>query len=378
MVKIAAPKLVEVTKVKVHPNNVKEHPEKQINNLIQLIKWVGFKDPIVLDKDFNCKAGHGRLLAAQKLGMKEVPYVSLEGLTKKQMDLFIYMDNQINESPWIKENVQLLLQDIPMQELELFDVDWNGVVKPKYDEEKFPIPEPPVNPKTKIGQTYKLGNHRVMCGDSTKDLGKLINEQKINLTLTDPPYNIGFNYNAIKDKQSSEAYLETMKTVFDQVSMNNVILTCGPQNLDIWYKIKKPTDIGIWRKPNSRSGASAFHFRRCEPILFYGKFAKRTDDYFEYSREDSKELEQVENEKGVGRAYEKYSPFKPVNLWRDIIESYSKQNETVLDPFLGTGTSVIACEQTNRICYGMELDPAYCDVIVQRWENLTGKKAQLC
>ena len=127
MVKIPAPELIEVTKVKVHPTNVKEHPEKQIDNLVQLIQWVGFKDPIVLDENNMCRAGHGRLLAAQKLGMKEVPCVYLEGLTKKQMDLFIYMDNQINESPWINENVQLILKDIPTADLQLFKLDWDHV-----------------------------------------------------------------------------------------------------------------------------------------------------------------------------------------------------------------------------------------------------------
>lgn len=369
--------MIEVTKVKTHPNNVKEHPEKQIKNLMQLIEWVGFKDPIVLDKDHNCKAGHGRLIAAERLGMKEVPFVTLEGLTKKQMDLFIYMDNQINESPWIKENVELLLKDIPMKDLEIFDIEWDGIRKQDYEEEEFPVPEPPVVPKSKLGQIYKLGNHRVMCGDSTKDLDKLINGSKIDLVLTDPPYNIGFSYNAVNDKKSWDEYFGLMNSIFESLSKYNLILTCGPQNLDIWYKIKKPNDIGIWRKPNSRSGASAFHFRRCEPILFYGKFQKRTDDYFEFSRENSKDLEAVENDNGVGRKYEKYSPFKPVNLWRELVASFSKNSNIILDAFLGTGTTVIACEQTNRICYGMELDPSYVDVIIQRWENHTGKKATL-
>jgi ParB-like chromosome segregation protein Spo0J len=103
MVKIPEPKLIEISKVKIHPNNVKEHPDKQIKNLVKLIEWVGFKDPIVIDKDFTCRAGHGRLLAAERLGMTEVPYVMLDGLTKKQMDLFIFMDNQINESPGLNK-----------------------------------------------------------------------------------------------------------------------------------------------------------------------------------------------------------------------------------------------------------------------------------
>ena len=192
MVKIAAPRLIEVTKVKVHPNNVKEHPEKQIKNLMQLIKWVGFKDPIVLDKDNNCKAGHGRLLAAERLGMEQVPFVLLDGLTKKQMDLFIYMDNQINESPWIKDNVELLLEEIPMKDLELFDLNWEGVRKPNLQEESQPVPEPPAEPKSQLGDIYQLGNHRIMCGDSTKDLDKLM-DKDADVGFTSPPYNAGEN-----------------------------------------------------------------------------------------------------------------------------------------------------------------------------------------
>ena len=143
MIEIPVARMIEVTKVKVHPNNVKEHPKSQISNLMQLIQWVGFKDPIVLDKNNMLRAGHGRLIAAKRLGMNEIPYVSLEGLTKKQMDLYVYMDNHVNESHWIKENVELVLQEIPKKDLELFEVDWDGIRKPEYPEESEPVPEPP-------------------------------------------------------------------------------------------------------------------------------------------------------------------------------------------------------------------------------------------
>ena len=136
MVEIPIANRIEISKCIVHPNNVKEHPENQIKNLMQLIEWVGFKDPIVLDEGNNVKAGHGRLIAAQKLGMTEVPYVRLEGLSEKQMDLFIYMDNQINESPWINENVQLILKDIPKQDLELFELDWDKAKGAEYKKQE--------------------------------------------------------------------------------------------------------------------------------------------------------------------------------------------------------------------------------------------------
>lgn len=135
MVKIPVVGMISIDKIKIHPNNVKEHPEKQIANLVQLIQWVGFKDPIVLDQENICRAGHGRMIAAKKLGMLEIPYVRLEGLTKSQMDLFIYMDNQINESPWINENVQLVLKDIPTKDLELFQLDWDHIGEGEFKKE---------------------------------------------------------------------------------------------------------------------------------------------------------------------------------------------------------------------------------------------------
>jgi len=120
--------LIEITKLKRHPHNIKKHPEEQIKNLMELMKIIGFKDPIVIDKKCEIKAGHGRLEAAINLGMKQVPYIPLEGLTKKQMDLFMYMDNYVNESPWIDDNVQLLLEDVPIVDLDTFDVQWDGII----------------------------------------------------------------------------------------------------------------------------------------------------------------------------------------------------------------------------------------------------------
>jgi len=186
--------MIELSECKIHPTNVKEHPEKQIKNLMQLIEWVGFKDPIVLDKTNTVRAGHGRLIAAERLGMKEIPYVLLEGLTKSQMDLFIYMDNQINESPWIKENVQLILKDIPKKDLEMFELNWDGVRAPDIQEETEPIPDPPAEPKSKFGDIYQLGEHRVMCGDSTNaEQMKQLCNIPVTISFTSPPYNLGKN-----------------------------------------------------------------------------------------------------------------------------------------------------------------------------------------
>jgi len=394
VVKIAAPRLIEVTKVKVHPNNVKEHPEKQIKNLMQLIKWVGFKDPIVLDKDNNCKAGHGRLLAAERLGMEQVPFVLLDGLTKKQMDLFIYMDNQINESPWIKDNVELLLEEIPMKDLELFDLNWEGVRKPNLQEESQPVPEPPAEPKSQLGDIYQLGNHRIMCGDSTKDLDKLM-DKDADVGFTSPPYNAGENTlsgNIIMQKSryansdDVNGWLTLMENFTKECLKHTKYLFVNLQQLsgnkfdfiEYLHLFKNNfVDEIIWAKNNKQMPAMAKNTlnSRFEHILIYspnnkpnraittGDFRGTVPNWYESNGQTRNEYSKI------------HAATFPIELPQFIIHNFTQTNNIVLDPFLGTGTTLIACEQTNRICYGMEIDPAYIDVIIQRWENFTGQRA---
>jgi len=361
VVKIPAPRLLEVSKLKVHPNNVKEHPEKQIKNLVQLIKWVGFKDPIVVDKDNNVKAGHGRLLAAQRLGMEQVPTVLLEGLTKKQMDLFIYMDNQINESPWIKDNVQLLLQEIPMKDLETFDIDWQEVREPQIVEEEYPTPELPTTPKAKLGQIYQLGNHVIMCGDSLTQLDLLLQGKKPQLLFTDPPYGLGGyagrsgNFTPVEgDDQAADKFYNALpKDIPERYIWGN------------WLNIRSidetPRDVIVWKKNNFGMGKG--YRGQYEICLYFGAFAGSDSDLWEVKKDFVTEY--------------KHPTQKPTELGRRAIMNSSKENDIVLDCYLGSGSTVIACEQTNRICYGMEIDPAYIDVIILRWENFTGREAKL-
>ncbi len=400
VVKIPVAGMIEVTKVKTHPNNVKKHPKEQINNLMQLMKWVGFKDPIVLDKDNNLKAGHGRLIAADKLGMTEVPYIRLEGLTKKQMDLFIYMDNQINESPWIKENVELLLEEIPMKDLELFELDWDGVRKPKYTEETDEVPLPHKTPKTKLGDIYQLGNHRIMCGDSSKDVEHLMDGVKADLIFSDPPYNVDYkadeNWRYSKKTNIKERNLRTLGTVkndkmddeeFDkmlsQVFKNLDKITTKNANYYICFgwstieQIKKHfetynhlSSLIVWVK--DQSILSIKNYRARHEFILYGWKLKSKHYWCGIKNE-----EDVWNvSRGNKNAY-LHPTQKPIELPRRAIQNSSQKNNIVLDPFCGSGSTLIACEQTGRTCYGMELDPAYVDVIIERWQNFTGKEAKL-
>ena len=392
MVKIPAPGLIDISSVKLHPTNVKQHPESQIKNLVQLIKWVGFKDPIVLDKDDMCRAGHGRIIAAQQLGMKQVPYVRLEGLTKKQMDLFIYMDNQINESPWIKENVQLVLQDIPMQDLEMFDVNWDGVRKPILDEETGELPPLPDNAKAKLGQVYQLGKHRILCGDNQTpgNYQILLQQVKVAQLNTDPPYGVMYGeknayLNALDGGKRIEKQYENDELDFDYNKMFKIIFENIPwadyNTIYIWSGGQKLIELRqtmdeckikfsqylIWLKNNHVLTRQDYSSKN--EFCLYGwkgrhKFYSgfRTN-ILEYDKPMANKLHPTQ---------------KPPELIAQTILDGSTKDDVVLDLFLGSGTTLIAAEQAGRACYGMEIDPAYIDVIIKRWENFTGGKAKLC
>lgn len=360
---------------------------------MQLIKWVGFKDPIVLDKDNNVKAGHGRLIAAERLGMKEVPFVTLEGLTKKQMDLFIFMDNQINESPWIKENVQLLLKEIPMKDLELFDLNWDGVRPPDINDETDQVPEKPTEPKTKLGDVYQLGKHKVICGDSTdpETYKKLLGDNKMTIIFTSPPYNVGKSeqkYENNNDNLKPEEYLEFLNKFtqncinFARYSFINIQYLASNKDTFIEYIYhwkKNLVDRAIWNKklgqpPRIRNIMNpAF-----EDILIFSTpelAKKRVIDTADFHGTVQNIFE------GRGNRQNEFADIHkatfPIDLPFHFIKTFSKINESILDPFGGTGTTLIAAEQLFRTCFIIELDPGYVDVIIERWENFTGKKAIL-
>ena len=363
---------IDPKKLKPHPNNVKIHTKEQVKGIAEAIKLLGiFKDPIVIDKKNLVWIGNGRLEAALMLEMPLVPIIYLDHLSQKHRKALMILDNRLNESKWNKENMISVLAEIQDFDFQIFNVDFKEFQPKEIIQDS--IPEKRKTTDVKQGDIFQLGNHRLMCGDSREDISEFIKNCNPKYTITDPPYNIGFKYNSHKDKQNKSDYAEFMKKIFDNIPSANIILTPGPKNLGIWYGIKEPDDIGTWVKRNSRSGASAFHFRRCEPILFYGKFKKRNDDLFDFSMENYKELDAIQTEVGVA---ENHAPAKPLKFWACLITDFTEEKEIVFDPFMGTGTTIIACEQTNRICYGIEIDRFYIQVIIDRWEKLTGRKAK--
>ncbi len=323
--------------------------------------------------------------------MKEEPFVTLEGLTKKQMDIFINMDNQINESPWNKNNVQLLLQEIPMKELELFDVNWDGVRKPILDEETGELPPLPDKPTAKIGQVYQLGKHRILCGDNQdpKNYNLLIEDNKVSQLNTDPPYGVMYGeknayLNALdggkrieKQYENDELdfdYNKMFKIIFDNIpwaDYNTIYIWSGGQKLVQLRQTMEECKIKfsqylIWLKNNHVLTRQDYSSKN--EFCLYGwkgrhKFYSgfRTN-ILEYDKPMANKLHPTQ---------------KPPELIAQTILDGTKKDDIVLDLFLGSGTTLIASEQAGRVCFGMELDPSYIDVIITRWENFTGNKAKL-
>lgn len=254
---------------------------------------------------------------------------------------------------------------------------FQSVLEKKFDmnfeREEGDIPEKPITSKTKLGDTYQLGNHRVMCGDSTKDTEKLLDGQNPVLTFTDPPFNIDYsgikqNHKKIENDNMKEEDFETFLVESLKSISETSYVCCNWKSYSVFERVmnkinKKIKSCIIWDKEIPAQNLDKY-FKEHEFILYCGDFGGEKTIRGDVWR--------------IKREYSKVHPTsKPTELCAIGIKDSSKESEIIYDPFLGSGSTLIACEQTNRICYGMELDPAYVDVIVKRWENFTGNKAKL-
>jgi len=335
-----------------YPDNAKKHPAKQIRQIANSIKEFGFNQPIVVDSRGFIIVGHGRYEAAKLLGLTEAPVLEVN-LNEEQTIAYRLADNKLNESEW---DMNLVIEELkglsePMLELTGFDKDL--ILEP--DEKDDEIPEN-VPPKAKLGDLWLLGEHRVLCGDSTKleDVERLMDGKKADMVFTDPPY--GMNYSGRGEKTSNKILGDNI----DPTDFYNVGSDI-PERY-IWgrvenYKhlLEEPRDTIIWKKNNFGMGSG--YRGQYECCFYYGNFAGSDSDVWEVSKDGKYE----------------HPTQKPVDLCVRAIRN--SQPTLIIDYFLGSGSTLIAAEKTGRICYGMELDPKYVDVIVKRWEEYTGKTA---
>ncbi|MCM1532904.1 MAG: DNA modification methylase [Ruminococcus flavefaciens] len=378
------------------------------------IKEFGFKMPIVIDTDGEIIAGHTRIKAAKKLGLAEVPCIIADDLTPDQIKAFRLADNKTAElAEWDFELLQLELEEINLDMTEFgFDTTMPG--EPYEDDYE---PEPPAEPKTKPGEMFKLGRHTLLCGDATRaaDYLKLTGGYAVDLLLTDPPYNVdyeGKTKDKLKienDKKDDTAFYDFLNTAFE-----NAAEALKPGG--VWYifhadsegenfrraareRLGKVRECLIWNKNTIVLGRQDYQWKH-EPVLYGWKDGAAhyfVDDrtqatVYEDKGIDLKKLKKDEaikllqeifsdkisttviNEDKPARSAE-HPTMKPIKLLAQFIRNSTHPNEKVLDPFGGSGSTLIACEQLGRVCYTMELDPRYCDVIIDRWEKLTGQKA---
>ena len=382
-------------------NNSRTHSDEQVAQIAASIKEFGFNNPILVDKDSGIIAGHGRLQAARKLGLTEVPCVRLEHLTETQRKAYIIADNRLalnagwdNELLTIELN-ELLADGFALEILGFDSEELKTLLDPLepteglVDEDQ--VPEVPEEPKTKPGDIYQLGRHRLMCGDSTSiDAVEKLMPETANMIFTDPPYLMDFTggihadgsksfnakHGAIKNDKMSEQegndFLDAINAIIKVKVDGAFYITFYRLGIGKYYASFDRTGLKcrsliIWDKGNHTLSNSDY-MSMYEP-MFYGwinnhKFygGKNGMDIWRIKRTPKNDL---------------HPTMKPVELVEKAILDGSQVNGIVLDLFGGSGSTMIAAEKQGRCARLMEVDPKYCDVIVKRWEDFTGKKAEL-
>lgn len=397
--------LKELNSLIPYINNARTHDDEQVTQIASSIKEFGFNNPILIDKDGGIIAGHGRLMAAKKLGLLEVPTIMLGHLSDIQRKAYILADNRIAlNSGWDNELLALELQDLDSE----IDLSLLGFNADELDALLNPIeltdgltdddavPEVPEVSITVQGDVWVLGNHRLMCGDSTSidAIEKLMDGKKANICFTSPPYNAGSlnvkgqsdtgkKYNSFDDNQTETEFFDFLTSnmsclmaVSDEVFYNIGLVQDNKRTI---FKLvnefgDKFKDVIYWKKktvaPHIQKGVIN---NLVEFILCFGDGKRK---FINPQFGQGTYWNVIEGANASGNEFSNiHKATFPIYLPENIITNFTGRNAIVIDCFGGTGTTLIACEKHNRECRMMELDPKYCDVIVKRWQEFTGKIA---
>ena len=388
------PEQTPIEQLQPYKNNARLHSDEQVDQIAKSIEEFGFLNPVLVDDQNTILAGHGLVMGAKKLGLDTVPTIQIRHLSESQKKAYIIADNQIAlNAGW---EMQLLETELKELNKDSFDVSLLGFDAKELDkllyEEKEgltdedAVPEN-VEPRVKKGDLWQLGNHRLLCGDATNvdDLQILFRDKKADLYLTDPPYNVDY---AGKTKDA----LKIQNDKFDDDNFNNFltdafknsakkikaggsfyIFHADLEGYNFRSACKKANfntrQCLIWSKNSMVMGRQDYHWQH-EPIL-YGWMEGGSHSWYS-DRKQTTILNFARPTKS-----KEHPTIKPVDIIEYLIKNSSKQEDIILDTFLGSGSTLIACEKTNRSCYGLELDPKYCDVIIKRWEDYTGQTAKL-
>jgi len=382
-----------------YANNSRTHSDEQVVQVAASIKEFGFTNPVLVDKDNMIIAGHGRMKAAMRLGLTEVPCIRLDHLNDFQKKAYIIADNKLAlNAGWDDELLRLELGQLNEDGFDLLltgfdDDELSKLLIPEQIDgltDEDDVPEVPEDPVTVEGDVWVLGNHRLMCGDATSSdaVDNLLQNRIANMCFTDPPYLMDFtggihadgskSFNArhgkIKNdkmtKKEGEDFLDAINSIIKTFVDGAFYITFYRLGIDNYYASMNRTGINcrsliIWDKGNHTLSNSDY-MSMYEPI-FYGwinnhKFygGKNGMDIWKIKRTAKNDL---------------HPTMKPVELVEKALLDGSQVNGIALDLFGGSGTTMIACEKNNRDCRMMELDPKYCDVIIKRWQDFTGKEA---
>ncbi len=379
-----------------YARNSRTHSEEQVAQIAASIKEFGFTNPVLIDKDGGIIAGHGRVQAARKLGLTAVPCLRLSHLTKTQARALVIADNRLAlNAGWDNEMLALEFKDL----MEFgFDVSLTGFTEDEIDalmplelEEGLTdpdeAPEAPTNPVTVQGDVWVMGKHRLLCGDSTSmdDLAKLCEGQLVDMWLTDPPYNVAYEGGTKEkltiqnDEMGDEQFRQFLRdayTAADSVMKPGAVFYIWHADSEGYNFRGAAKDAGwtvrqclIWKKSSLVMGRQDYHWKH-EPCLYGWK-----DGAGHLWAADRKQTTILEFDKPSRNG--EHPTMKPVALFEYQLLNNTKGGDQVLDSFGGSGTTLIAAEKNGRVARLMELDPKYCDVIVTRWEQFTGKQATL-
>ena len=371
--------------------NSRVHSEDQVAQIAASIREFGFTNPILVDEDNNLIAGHGRLLAARKLNMTEVPAITVTGLDDRKRRALVIADNKIAlNSDWDIDALKVELEDLASDFGELMGFSQDELVELLKQPDAGltsddAVPEAPEQPVTVKGDVWNLGNHRLMCGDSTSiaDLETLCENQLVDMWLTDPPYNVAYvgkTKDALVIKNDEMGDQDFRQFLVDAYLAADAVMKKGAV-FYIWHADSEgynfrgaAHDIGwqirqclIWRKQSMVMGRQDYHWQH-EPCLYGWK-----DGASHLWASDRKQTTILNFDRPSKS--EQHPTMKPVELFVYQMLNNTKGDDLVLDSFVGSGTTVIACEKHGRRARAMEVDPVYCDVTITRWQEYTGKDA---
>lgn len=364
--------------IKPYDRNARTHSDEQVGIIAESIKEFGFTNPLLIDEKRGMIAGHGRLMAAERLGIDPVPTITIRGLSAAQRRALVIADNQTAlRSGWDENLLRAEIEALALEGFALptlgFDAEaLTAILTGKTTDgltDPDDAPEPPVEPVSRLGDVWLLGDHRLICGDATDKatVEKLLGADRPSLLLTDPPYGIGYEYDQHKDAKGENARL--VERAFAHAPAAKV-WTPGLMNLARDLQRFGTAKVLAWHKGFAAAGNGLGGASTWEPILVIAPPRRNLDDDHLRFSTDREKID------GTDLRHLHTCP-KPVALFAHLAEAFLPRGGIADEPFSGSGTTIIAAEMTGRRCLAIELSPAYVDVCVQRWASFTGKVAHL-